>query len=186
MTKLYLSADELLADSYRLADTVLNSDFQPDLVVGIWRGGAAVAAALHEYLRYHHQTPDHIAIRASSYSGINAQTDKVELEGMDYLAKALSVSANILLVDDIFDTGNTMAAIVKAITSIQPNVDRKCLKIATPWYKPSRNQTELKPDFYLHETDSWVVFPHELCGLSAHEIQRNKPFIGTAASLFAP
>ena len=29
--------------------------------------------------------------------------------------------------------------------------------------------------YYLHETDKWLVFPHELEGLSAEEIIQNKP-----------
>ena len=32
-----------------------------------------------------------------------------------------------------------------------------------------------KPDYFLHETDKWLVFPHELEGLSAKEIIENKP-----------
>ena len=45
------------------------------------------------------------------------------------------------------------------------------VRIATPWYKPNNNQTSLKPDYYLHETDKWIVFPHELAGLSMQEIE---------------
>ena len=38
------------------------------------------------------------------------------------------------------------------------------------------------PDYYLHETDQWLVFPHELSGLSAEEIARAKPEIAAAIS----
>ena len=31
------------------------------------------------------------------------------------------------------------------------------------------------PDYYIHETDQWLVFPHELQGLSMDEIRANKP-----------
>jgi hypothetical protein len=34
--------------------------------------------------------------------------------------------------------------------------------------------TNLKPDFYVHATDSWLVFPHELCGLTPKEILEGK------------
>ena len=30
-------------------------------------------------------------------------------------------------------------------------------------------------DYYIHETDEWLVFPHELQGLSMEEIKANKP-----------
>jgi len=32
-----------------------------------------------------------------------------------------------------------------------------------------------KPDFFIHETDKWLVFPHELEGLSLDEIKKSKP-----------
>jgi uncharacterized protein len=49
------------------------------------------------------------------------------------------------------------------------------VKIATVYFKPSRNRTELSPDFYVHATEDWLVFPHEICGLSREEIRAHKP-----------
>ena len=49
------------------------------------------------------------------------------------------------------------------------------VRIATAYYKPSRNKTRLKPDFFVHETEEWLVFPHEICGLSEDEIRAHKP-----------
>ena len=46
---------------------------------------------------------------------------------------------------------------------------------ATPYFKPTKNKTDRKPDYYIHETDNWLVFPHELHGLSIQEISENKP-----------
>jgi hypothetical protein len=31
------------------------------------------------------------------------------------------------------------------------------------------------PDYYVHATEQWLVFPHELVGLSAEEIRAHKP-----------
>ena len=47
--------------------------------------------------------------------------------------------------------------------------------LATPYFKPTKNKTNREPDFYLHETDQWLVFPHELDGLTIDEIKKNKP-----------
>ncbi|MFT7532705.1 MAG: hypothetical protein ACI9FD_003738, partial [Gammaproteobacteria bacterium] len=44
--------------------------------------------------------------------------------------------------------------------------------------KPNNNKTDRVPDFYLHETDHWLVFPHELKGLSDEEINQNKGGVG--------
>ena len=56
------------------------------------------------------------------------------------------------------------------------------VRIAVPWYKPARDRTGRVPDYYLHETDKWLVLPYELNGLSLEEIRRHKPFL---APLFA-
>jgi uncharacterized protein len=61
-------------------------------------------------------------------------------------------------------------------------LERRCrrnlpgrIRIATVYYKPTRNRSRLEPDFYVQETDRWLVFPHEIQGLTRDEILRNKP-----------
>jgi hypothetical protein len=44
-----------------------------------------------------------------------------------------------------------------------------------PYYKPTRNQVDFAPDYYLHETKQWLKYPHSLEGLSAEEIEKNRP-----------
>ena len=48
------------------------------------------------------------------------------------------------------------------------------MKVATVYYKPSRNVTDLKPDFFVHETNDWLIFPHEINGLTEDEIRAHK------------
>ena len=49
------------------------------------------------------------------------------------------------------------------------------IRVATPYFKPTKNKTNKTPDYFIHETDDWLVFPHELQGLSMDEIKENKP-----------
>src|SRR3546814_14162093 len=49
------------------------------------------------------------------------------------------------------------------------------IRIATVWYKPGRNVTDLAPHFHVHQTDRWLIFPHEIDGLTVDEIRRHKP-----------
>ena len=51
------------------------------------------------------------------------------------------------------------------------------VRVAVPWYKPSRNRTRRVPDYFLHETDDWLVLPYEMNGLSVTEIGERKPFL---------
>ena len=49
------------------------------------------------------------------------------------------------------------------------------LRVAVPYYKPQSNLSGRKPDFYLRETDAWLVLPYELQGLTTEEIAEHKP-----------
>jgi hypothetical protein len=56
------------------------------------------------------------------------------------------------------------------------------IRIATPYFKPNKNKTDRKPNYYIHETDKWLVFPHELDGLTVEELKANKPELGDLVS----
>ena len=60
------------------------------------------------------------------------------------------------------------------------------IRVATPYFKPTKNKTKRKPDYYLHETDKWLVFPHELEGLSMQEIKENKPEVSKLIDQISP
>jgi uncharacterized protein len=177
INKIYIDANQLLLDSYELGLQVIDCDFHPDFIVGVWRGGAPVAIAIHELLDYAGLKTDHIAIRTSLYTGINQTAATVTVEGLDYLVERVKAGDKILIVDDVFDSGRSVEQVIYDLT-------QKCganipeLRVATPYYKPANNQTKLTPDFYLHETDEWLVFPHELDGLSADEVLDDKPGLG--------
>jgi hypothetical protein len=51
------------------------------------------------------------------------------------------------------------------------------VRVAVPWYKPANNRTGRIPDYFINETDKWLVLPYELNGLSLDEIRRHKPFL---------
>src|SRR5271155_4276382 len=73
MDKLFISADELLRDSMELARRIVVSGFRPTFLVGMWRGGAPIGIAVQEVLEYQGIHTDHIAIRTSSYTGVDTQ-----------------------------------------------------------------------------------------------------------------
>lgn len=182
MQKTYISAQQLLNDSQHLALQILDSGFRPDLIVGIWRGGTPVAIALQEVFDFAGIATDHIAIRTHSYYGIGQQ-GKVTVDGLEYVEHQLSPDMKMLLVDDIFDTGRSIEAIFEALESI-PGKELPEIRIAAPWFKPANNLTSRIPDYYLHETDEWIVFPHELQGLSRQELEQEKPGIASLRERF--
>ncbi len=173
--KTWLTADRLLEDSYRLANLILDSGFRPTHIVGIWRGGAPVGIAVQELLQYHGIDADHIAIRTASYSGIDQQDKEVRVYALGYLIDTLNPEDRLLVIDDVFDSGRSVAAFLKELGARCRHNMPRTVKVATVYYKPSRNQTAMEPDYYVHETEDWLVFPHEICGLSEDEIRSHKP-----------
>ena len=53
------------------------------------------------------------------------------------------------------------------------------IRVAVPWFKPSRNETDILPDYYEHETAEWLVFPHELDALTPEELRAERPAIAS-------
>ncbi len=174
MEKTYISANELLLDSFRLAEQIHASGFRPDFIIGVWRGGAPVGIAIQEYLAYVGVDTDHIAIRTSSYTGIDQQEKTVRVHGLDYIIDNVNAEDDVLLVDDVFDSGRSVKAIFDKLRGKCRRNMPQNMKVATPWYKPAKNVTDITPDYYVHETDDWLVFPHELVGLTQQEIVENK------------
>ena len=186
MDKHFISAESLLRDSFVLARQIFDSGFRPDFIVGVWRGGAPVGIAVQEFLEFQGIPSDHIAIRTSSYTGINQQDKKVRVHGLQYVIDHADSEHRLLIVDDVFDSGRSIRAILEELSIKCRRNLPETIRIACPWYKPTKNVTSLTPDYYVHETDQWLVFPHELNGLTAEEIQAGKPemadLIGHATS----
>jgi hypothetical protein len=177
--KLFVSARQLNADSVRLGRLVWDSGFRPDFLIGIWRGGTPPGIIMHEFLRMRGIEPYHTTIKTQSYRGMRRGDGGVEIKGLEHVIDVIEAHHQLLLVDDVFDTGHTMAAIVN---EIQARSRRNCpdCRIATVYYKPARNETQIKPDYSVLETDDWIVFPHELEGLSETEIRAKGDAISAA------
>lgn len=173
--KLYVSAQGLLEDAFRLGAMVLKSGFEPSFIVAIWRGGAPVGIVVQELLDYFGVHSDHIAIRTSSYSGINGRSPSVRVHGLNYLVKNIQYDDRLLIVDDVFDTGHTIDQVIQTLRQKTRRNSPREIRVAVPYYKPSRNRTTRVPDYYLHETEQWIKFPHSLEGLTSEEIETNRP-----------
>ncbi len=173
--KLYLSAQQLLEDSFRLGGRIIADGFEPTIMIAIWRGGVPMGIAIQELLAWYGIETDHIAIRTSSYSGIDGHAPEIRIHGMNYLVKNCRHEDRLLIVDDVFDTGLTIDAVITHLeTRARLNTPRE-IRVAVPYYKPSRNQTARVPDYYLHETAAWLKYPHSLEGLSIDEVAANRP-----------
>jgi len=174
MNKRYISPQELLADAFALAWQVFESGFRPDYVLGVWRGGTPVGIAVHELLYILGVAADHAPVRTASYSGIGQRGEGVQVDGLEYIFQRLTAGQSLLLVDDVHDTGLSLQQIITELRGCSAGAGAD-IRIATPWFKPGNNRSDRRPDYFLHETDAWLVFPHELDGLSLQELTAHKP-----------
>jgi hypothetical protein len=173
--KLYLSAQQLLEDSFELGAKIIKDGFRPTIIIAIWRGGTPMGIAVQELLAWFGIETDHIAIRTSSYHGIDGRSNEIRIHGMNYLIKNCSREDRLLIVDDVFDTGLTIQSVIAYLADRARLNAPHDIRVAVPYYKPTRNKTGKAPDYYLHETDQWLKYPHSLEGLSVEEIARHRP-----------
>ncbi|NKB60932.1 MAG: hypoxanthine phosphoribosyltransferase [Gammaproteobacteria bacterium] len=176
--KLYLSAQGLLEDSFRLGKKIIESGFKPTLIIAIWRGAAPIGIAVQEILGYAGIKSDHIAIRTSSYeSGIDQRSRDIQVHGMSYLVRNACYEDRLLIVDDVFDTGHTINAVIEYLKVRTRRNTPKDIRVAVPYYKPTRSEVSRVPDYFIHETERWIKFPHSLEGLTEAEIKKYRPDI---------
>ena len=178
MQRVFVSANDLLLDSFRLAVNIRNSGFKPDFLIGLWRGGSGVGIAVQEGLEYFGINTDHIAIRTSykgrdSYAQMVDKADAIRVHGLQYLLENVCAENSLLIVDDVYSTGSSVAAVVRRLTEqARRNVPHD-IRIATVWYRPT-DKTIRVPDFYIHQTHEWLVLPYELSGVDIDELRANK------------
>ena len=190
MTKRFVAADDLLTDSFRLAAAISDSGFRPDFLVGLWRGGSAVGIAVQEGLEFLGVKTDHIAIRtsyrgAASYDEMVSKADSIRVHGLQYLLENLCSHHSMLIVDDVYSTGSSVKAVIDQLAQKTRRNLPHDIRIATVWYRPGEKTLRV-PDYYVHETDEWLVLPYELSGLSVEELRANRPELGSILDRLEP
>ena len=184
MKKQFIEEQALLEDAFRLAVNIFDSGFRPDFIVGIWRGGSTVGIYVQECLQYLGVKTDHIAIRTSyrgqpSYGEMIENPESIRVHGLQYLFENLNREDRLLIVDDVLSSGYNVEAVINRLS-------RKCkrnmpeeVRVAVPYFKPGKNLSGRKPDYFLHTTEDWLVLPYELQGLTPEEISAHKPEVAT-------
>ncbi len=179
MKKKFVAADDLLRDSFQLAAQIYKAGFRPDFLVGLWRGGSVVGIAVQEGLEHLGVKTDHIAIRTSytgapQYSEMVSKADAIRVHGLQYLLENLSSDHSMLIVDDVYSTGSSVAAVINQLARKTRRNLPQDIRIATVWYRPS-DKTLRTPDYFVHETKDWLALPYELTGMSPEELIKNRP-----------
>ncbi len=134
--------DELVE---KIARDIATAGFKPDLLIGITVGGLIPLALLAKKLGVRDVTTISAASYADMQQGAIAVSNIPSVDMKD---------RNVLLVDEIADTGETLRGVIKIL---QTKCNANILKAATLIVRTDKCKT--RPDFFALEADRWVVFP---------------------------
>ena len=141
-----LSWHEFGEASRELAAQVHQSGFVPDMVVAIARGGLLLAGSV----AYALDVKSCGAINVEFYTGVDLRLDEPVL--LSPMLDTPSVAGQrVLLVDDVSDSGRTLAMVLELLLSAQADVRSLCLY--------SKPETLLEPDYVWRKTSKWIAFP---------------------------
>ncbi len=132
--------------SRELAQDVVDSGFMPEIIIAVARGGLLPAGALSYSL----------GVKLSDAINVEFYTDVAEtLPDPVLLAPVLDTDAisgkRLLVVDDVADSGRTLALVIDLLRSFGADV-----RSAVLYGKP---RSVVDPDFVWRRTDEWIVFP---------------------------
>ena len=167
----FLSADAFQRDCVSLAKKVFDdSAWQPELLLGLWRGGAQPGVIMSEVFAYLGRPTPHAVVKCASYTGIGQREESVAFDGAEELFRTLPPGLRVLAIDDVFDTGKTAEAVKARLAHVD-------LRFATVYWKPAASRVPFVPDYTLRETADWLVFPHELVGPTPAELRAKDPLL---------
>lgn len=132
---------------FNLARKIIKSGFEPQVIVGVSRGGWIPARVLCDLLN----TPVLTNIGIEFYTGIG------ETKRSPKLTQPLSTTVSdkkVLLVDEVADTGQTLKLAKEQILK----KGAKEVRTVTMYTKP---RSTIEPNWQAKKTSFWIVFPWE-------------------------
>ena len=162
--KVLLSEDELRDGVKRMADEI-NARLKNDTltVIAVMTGSLVLVADLIRYLSMPVQLG---ALLASSYRG---ETTRGELE-IDHAMLPDLANENVLVVDDIFDTGHTLENVLQRLRQLGPSEIHSAVLLQ----KNGCQQVDMNPDFIGFEIPDEFVVGY---GLDYKNLFRNLPYV---------
>lgn len=147
MKEMAMSWEEAENAVIQIAEKIKSSGFQPDIIIGISRGGLVPARILSDIIGNH----ELYVMRIGFYTGVGktAKEPKILQDiSIDVYGK------KILIIDDIADTGGSFRTAVAHLESRGAGE----IKTASLHMKPA---SAFRPDFFIHVTDAWIIYPWE-------------------------
>ena len=129
-----------------IREKMISDNYKPDVIIGLLRGGVIPARIFADYFSI---LLDFFAIDVKLYEGIGVRKENATIKPFHF---DIEEDKKILVVDDIWDSGKTMEAIMGTLNG-------RNVKTTTLFWRKSAKK---KPDYYADEIeDEWVIFPWE-------------------------
>lgn len=132
--------------TFSLTEKIQKENIKLDLIVGVARGGLTIAHVASDFLKL-----PVASFTISSYRDLKQQ----KLSNISYHVGGDLKNKNILLIDDISDTGKTFVRGIKYLSVLGAS----SVTTASPFIKP---WTTYMPNFYVKQIDAWIVLPYEM------------------------
>lgn len=147
MKFIILDWEDIVRISLRLAKKISASNFRPFCIIGLTRGGLIPARILS----------DRLGINRLYTLGVSFYTDLAVHKKKPVITQDIDadlLGKEVLVVDDVADTG--MSLILSKETLLRRGASE--VRLATLHKKP---WSKVIPDYYVEETDAWIVYPWE-------------------------
>jgi|TARA_Y100000590_G_scaffold40570_2_gene43276 hypoxanthine phosphoribosyltransferase len=155
--KLFISWDEYNSTVEKLAIQIADSNFKPDILIGIMRGGAPIIDVLSRVFKL---KCAYLAVESYSGKGIEDQQGEL-IFSREMSSTVQNFGGNLLLCDDLSDTGVTLNRSIEWLKNYQPLKGKiKNIKTAILWKK---KKSIFEPDYCAVKlsNDPWIVQPFE-------------------------
>ncbi|WP_437194044.1 hypoxanthine phosphoribosyltransferase [Planctomicrobium sp. SH527] len=162
-----LLTPETISDSVRKLGQELTEEYSGrDLtILGILTGSIVLVTDLIREIAIPHQLG---FIQAKSYRRTETTSGQLQVN-FDYLPEIRG--RDILLVDDIFDTGRTLSSVREQLEEYGP----RSIKTAVLLWKTARREVETIPDYHCFDIPDEFVVGY---GLDYDHHYRHLPYIG--------
>ena len=167
LEKILLNEDEIVARCKELGQQLTEEykhNEQPPLLVALLKGSVPFLAELIKHIDLDIQFD---FMDVSSYEGTESIGDIKIIKDLDCSVKNL----DILLVEDIVDTGRTL----KTVKTMLKNKVAKTVRVVTLLDKPDRRVVDIEADYTGFEIPNEFVVGF---GLDFNQKYRNFPFVG--------
>ena len=165
-----IEADEIASAVQQLAERI-SHDYagRPLTILGVLSGSIMLVADLMRRITLPHKLG---LLQASSYRGTATSPDLLAFN-LDFLPNI--AGRDVLLVDDILDTGRTMEALLRELESH----DVRSVRSAVLLWKRTRSQVDIEPDYFCFDIPDLFVVGY---GLDFNDEYRHLPYIGVLDS----